>query len=57
LLPKIAASAGIEYGALCEDILSGARLHNHAERTRNERHSQVSFTAVVPVSTLGATGE
>ncbi len=27
LLPKIAASAGIEYGALCEAILAGARLH------------------------------
>jgi D-alanine-D-alanine ligase len=27
LLPKIAASAGIEYGALCEAILRGARLH------------------------------
>jgi D-alanine-D-alanine ligase len=57
LLPKIAANAGIEYGALCEDILSGARLHNHSDRSRNERHSQVSFTAAVPVNTLGATGE
>jgi D-alanine-D-alanine ligase len=27
LLPKIAASAGIDYGALCEAILRGARLH------------------------------
>lgn len=27
LLPKIAAAAGIEYGELCEAILSGARLH------------------------------
>lgn len=27
LLPKIAASAGIDYGALCERILAGARLH------------------------------
>ncbi len=27
LLPKIAASAGIDYGALCETILAGARLH------------------------------
>jgi D-alanine-D-alanine ligase len=27
LLPKIAAAAGIDYGALCESILDGARLH------------------------------
>ncbi len=27
LLPKIAASAGIDYAALCESILDGARLH------------------------------
>jgi D-alanine-D-alanine ligase len=27
LLPKIAAAAGIEYGALCESILDGAKLH------------------------------
>jgi D-alanine-D-alanine ligase len=27
LLPKIAASAGMDYGALCEAILDGARLH------------------------------
>lgn len=27
LLPKIAAAAGIEYGALCEAILDGAKLH------------------------------
>jgi D-alanine-D-alanine ligase len=27
LLPKIAASAGIDYGSLCEAILRGARLH------------------------------
>jgi D-alanine-D-alanine ligase len=29
LLPKIAASAGIDYGTLCEAILNGARLHCH----------------------------
>ena len=33
LLPKIAASAGIEYGALCEAILNGAALHSHIPRT------------------------
>src|SRR5262249_47413486 len=27
LLPKIAAAAGIDYAALCEAILDGARLH------------------------------
>jgi D-alanine-D-alanine ligase len=27
LLPKIAAAAGLDYGALCEKILSGATLH------------------------------
>lgn len=27
LLPKIAASAGLDYGTLCETILDGARLH------------------------------
>jgi D-alanine-D-alanine ligase len=27
LLPKIAAAAGLNYGALCEAILEGARLH------------------------------
>jgi D-alanine-D-alanine ligase len=32
LLPKIAASAGIEYGALCEAILSSAGLHSHIPR-------------------------
>jgi D-alanine-D-alanine ligase len=32
LLPKIAASAGVDYGALCEAILSGAALHSHIPR-------------------------
>ena len=27
LLPKIAAAAGLDYAALCEAILDGARLH------------------------------
>jgi D-alanine-D-alanine ligase len=27
LLPKIAASAGLDYGTLCETILAGATLH------------------------------
>ena len=33
LLPKIAASAGIDYGTLCEAILSGAALHSHIPAT------------------------
>ncbi len=32
LLPKIAASAGIDYGSLCESILNGAALHSHIPR-------------------------
>ena len=32
LLPKIAASAGVEYGQLCEAILNGAALHSHIPR-------------------------
>lgn len=45
LLPKIAASAGIDYASLCEAILRGARLHAglpHARTERNPRSSQVS---------------
>ena len=34
LLPKIAASAGYDLGALCEAILDGARLHQGAARAR-----------------------
>jgi D-alanine-D-alanine ligase len=34
LLPKIAASAGLDYGALCDAILAGARLHAGATRSR-----------------------
>ncbi len=33
LLPTIAASAGIDYGALCESILEGATLHAGLRRT------------------------
>ncbi len=32
LLPKIAASAGIDYGSLCEAILNGAALHSNIPR-------------------------
>lgn len=32
LLPKIAAGAGMDYPALCEQMLQGARLHTHTGR-------------------------
>ena len=32
LLPKIAASAGYDFGDLCEAILAGARTHQPARR-------------------------
>ena len=37
LLPKIAEHAGLDYGALCEVILDGARLHAKLERSPSER--------------------
>ncbi len=37
LLPKIAASAGYDFGRLCEAILDGARLHQPARRSRAMR--------------------
>jgi D-alanine-D-alanine ligase len=43
LLPKIAESAGIPYGDLCELILSGACLHAGAFR-REPRRSGISFS-------------
>jgi D-alanine-D-alanine ligase len=53
LLPKIAASAGLAYGDLCEAILDGARLHagiagpgerSAASQRRAPQRSQVSMT-------------
>jgi D-alanine-D-alanine ligase len=47
LLPKIAASAGIDYTALCEAILDGARLHagvaDAREAAKSPRSSRVVF--------------
>jgi D-alanine-D-alanine ligase len=40
LLPKIAASAGYDFGRLCEAILDGARLHQPTRRSRAARVSQ-----------------
>jgi D-alanine-D-alanine ligase len=46
LLPKIAAHAGIEYGALCEMILEGAALHSniHPKAESERRRSGVTFS-------------
>lgn len=52
LLPKIAAAAGIDYGALCEAILDAARLHAGlpsaeeraaASRRRPPQRSEITF--------------
>jgi D-alanine-D-alanine ligase len=47
LLPKIAAAAGIDYPALCEAILDGARLHSGVadarEAGKEPRSSRVVF--------------
>ena len=42
LLPKIAASAGIDYGALCEAILNGANLHSHIPRSVSKDVAEVA---------------
>jgi D-alanine-D-alanine ligase len=45
LLPKIAASAGVDYASLCEAILRGARLHAGLPKGEaSPRSSQVSST-------------
>jgi D-alanine-D-alanine ligase len=45
LLPKIAASAGHDFGELCEMILSGARLHTPVRRRAPLRSESVSLGA------------
>jgi len=54
LLPKIAAEAGIEYGALCEMILEGATLHSsiHPKPASERRRSGVTFTPLAERSPL-----
>jgi D-alanine-D-alanine ligase len=47
LLPKIAASAGVEYGALCEAILNGATLHSHIPR-RSAEEAKVMEEPIKP---------
>ena len=51
LLPKIAAHAGIEYGALCEMILDGAKLHAniHPKPASERRRSGVTFSPLAEV--------
>jgi D-alanine-D-alanine ligase len=48
LLPKIAESAGMDYGALCEAILDGAELHASmraaSKSERSKRDSGVTFS-------------
>ena len=59
LLPKIAAEAGIEYGALCEMILDGATLHSSIQPkpASERRRSGVTFTPLAEPSPLvGLTG-
>ncbi|MBL8609507.1 MAG: D-alanine--D-alanine ligase [Myxococcales bacterium] len=53
LLPKIAASAGLDYATLCENILQGARLHANLPKSREPRRSEVNLKTSRPAS-LGA---
>jgi D-alanine-D-alanine ligase len=48
LLPKIAASAGYDFGGLCEAILEAARLHQPARRVRAARISESSIVHEEP---------
>ena len=54
LLPKIAAHAGIEYGALCEMILEGATLHSNihprSRAAEGRRQSGVTFSPLAEVA-------
>ena len=56
LLPKIAAHAGIDYGALCELILDGAALHSNIHpkpaAANERRRSGVAFAPVSEVTTV-----
>jgi D-alanine-D-alanine ligase len=56
LLPKIAHGAGIDYGALCESILDGARLHafGGANGTRARRNSGVELAVTPPPAPIRA---
>jgi D-alanine-D-alanine ligase len=56
LLPKIAASAGYDFGLLCEAILEGARLHQPARRSRASRISRTEPLCVAASPQPGADG-
>jgi D-alanine-D-alanine ligase len=45
LLPKIAASAGVDYGALCEAILRGAGLYSHIPRAAGATRRETVATS------------
>jgi D-alanine-D-alanine ligase len=45
LLPKIAASAGYDFGTLCEAILDGARLHTPGAKRRAPARSDATLVA------------
>ena len=55
LLPKIAASAGFDFGRLCEAILDGARLHQPVRRSRVSR-VELPATVVEASSRLKSAG-
>jgi D-alanine-D-alanine ligase len=50
LLPKIAAHAGYDFGALCEAIVDGARLHTPSRPVRRTAASRTDLSA--PASTV-----
>jgi D-alanine-D-alanine ligase len=54
LLPKIAASAGIDYGSLCEAILNGAALHSHIPRGNATKSAAKTATKNAAAKPKGA---
>jgi D-alanine-D-alanine ligase len=57
LLPKIAAAAGYDFGALCDAILAGARLHAGAQRrvaaTRTVSQTELLLDELEPRRAVG----
>jgi len=49
LLPKIAAAAGYDFGALCEAILNGARLHAATSTSRTMPSAQPATAELEPL--------
>lgn len=56
LLPKIAASAGIDYATLCDNILQSARLHANLSTPRPPRRSEVTIRTSRPATTVAERG-